>query len=632
MSDLSPEMADLWDLNGSPTPIPIATCSTNGRAARTHQAINYADANAALDAAQAERLGLEWRQRVVEAHARESSQLSVPSNQCAICLGQMTQATTTVIEECFHTFCRDCIATWCDKQAAKVTCGDQAAGGSGPVASCPLCRKPIVALLHDIRSDAEFLRSEPKDVRVAAERAAVARRRRVSAETKRVLDNERNDPLGPWALARRRAIYSTQQYSHRPYQRAGLTLPAAASPSLRVLPASAPPDLLSWLRRELVALLGVTDVETIVHYVLGLCEGPGIPAPAREAPQAGKPLSATRSDLSWLGPSPIEVALTQFLGDRTLHFLHELYAFALSPLPLEIYDRIRCYPDQNPSLAPMAGQAASTASSASTAMSSGVLTNVARVAQREHLMPQQENRDEETLAVVDRRRMRRMRKDQRRQEREIRRQDKQERKERKRARRSERMCRVEAATGASDDHRACTCDEEDACSVAGAREASLGSVHAGSSKSPTPGVFNVEELRRRRLMHLGVINRTGPHSSRGKAEASEGNPGRRDRDQASRCGDGAAVGVSSGDGNSAGCSKNSSEDMHADNYMHETPAVGLHESLIVLEPSSAPLGAKPSTAVRGRALEQEAKLRAACIKSMWQRATSNLECTHADQT
>ena len=61
-----------------------------------------------------------------------------------------------------------------------------------------------------------------------------------------------------------RSIYGSQQYSQRPYQRASLTLPAAASPSLRLPSGSGASDLLCWLRRELIALLGVTDVETIV--------------------------------------------------------------------------------------------------------------------------------------------------------------------------------------------------------------------------------------------------------------------------------------------------------------------------------------------------------------------------------
>ena len=250
-------MEDLWDPPGGDV---LATPAVP----RTRLAVN-ADANAALDVAQAERLQLERRQQALEAHARESSQPSVPSNQCAICLGQMARTTKTVIEECFHSFCRECIATWCDKQASKAGEGVQAgAGGSDSVASCPLCREPIVALLHDIRSDTEFLRSDPKDVRAAAERAAAARRRRVSGETRRVLDQERFDPFGPRALARRRAIYSSQQYSHRPYQRASLTLPTAASTSLRLPSGSGASDLLCWLRRELIALLGVTDVETIV--------------------------------------------------------------------------------------------------------------------------------------------------------------------------------------------------------------------------------------------------------------------------------------------------------------------------------------------------------------------------------
>ena len=193
-------MEDLWDpAVGDVPPTSPAVVP------RTRLAVN-ADANAALDVAQAERLRLERRQHALEAHARESAQPSVPSNQCAICLGQMARTTKTVIEECFHSFCRECIATWCDKQASKATAGgQQAAGGDGDsVASCPLCREPIVALLHDIRSDTEFLRSDPKDVRAAAERAAAARRRRVSVETQRVLDEERFDPFGPRALARRR--------------------------------------------------------------------------------------------------------------------------------------------------------------------------------------------------------------------------------------------------------------------------------------------------------------------------------------------------------------------------------------------------------------------------------------------
>jgi hypothetical protein len=605
------ETADLWDRNGSCD----ASC-TPADNLRTRQAVN-ADGDAALDVAQAERLGREQRQRVLEAHGRDSSQLSVPSNQCAICLGQMTQTTKTVIEECFHTFCRECIATWCDKQAAKVIQGDQAANGREPVASCPLCREPIVALLHDIRSDAEFLRSEPKDVRVAAERAAAARRRRVSTETQRALDNERNDPFGPRALARRRAVYSTQQYSHRPYQRAGLTLPAAASPSLRLPSGSGAPDLLSWLRRELTALLGVTDVETIVHYVVGLCEGSGIPAPTNEAPQAGQPLSATRS-LAWLGPSPCEAALTQFLGDRTLHFLHELYAFALSPLPLEIYDRIRCYPDQHSSPEPVARE------SACGAASSTAVLAVASVGQRDE-EPRQDNKDEDAVAAADRRRMRRMRKDQRRREREIRRHDKQERRERKRARRRERRHRAAAATSFSDEHATCSCDE-DAFTMAGATsERSLASAHAAVLKPSTTRVVDVEELRWRRLMHLGLVAQTGSHNDRGNAEVTEGNAGPGDQEQSSRSGGGAAVGATV-DRSSTGCSRYSNEDRHVDNHMPDTAAVRFHDVSSAFEPLSRPLGAWSTTTTRAQALEQEAELRAACIRSMWQRATTSSEC------
>lgn len=302
--------ADLWCPNGGDSVNPGAP-----------RAPVNTDAHAVLDKAQADQLRREHRNWALDAEARESSEPSVPSNQCAICLGQMTRATKTVVEECFHSFCRECIATWCEKHISKTTQSDPAMGISSSAAGCPLCREPIVALLHDIRSDTEYLRSEPKDVREAAERVQAVRRRRVSAETNRALGGEQLDPFGPRALARRRAIYTSMQYSHRPYQRASLTLPATASQSLRLPVGGGASDLLRWLRRELTALLGVPDVEAIVHYVLGLCKDSGIPAPTNDAPPAGQALSS-RGELH---SSSCETALQQFMGDRTLHFLHELY-------------------------------------------------------------------------------------------------------------------------------------------------------------------------------------------------------------------------------------------------------------------------------------------------------------------
>ncbi len=418
----------------------------------------WADAAAATEASEAEGAKQERRRHALAAAAaaREGSggqPPAVSSNMCAICLNQMTDDTRTVVEECYHSFCRECIATWCDRQAS----GDKAAAADAP--ACPLCREPIVALLHEIRGDDEYLRSRPDDIRLAAERAAAARRQR-NRDASRRLDAEVRDPFGPRALARRRQIYARRQYSHRAYQRAGRCLPAAAPASLRLRPGAAATELAPWLRRELIALLGIEDVETVFWFVLGLCERGGIPAPPAAAPPPGQPLRQG----SWLGVPPCEAQLKPFLGERTAHFLHELYAFALSPVPLELYDRVLCYPDQQPQPQPQAGTAAARDSGPAPA-------------------PVAERAAEETEAEQRRRERR-----QRRAERQKRRAQREERRERKRQRRS-------AAQRSSHGASALPTAAENAPVAAAAVP-----VAAAPSK-----VLDMTELRLRRLAYLGQL-------------------------------------------------------------------------------------------------------------------------------
>lgn len=566
--------AELWDdgleqlLPALPVARPVATLDQTQRAGRE------SDAGAATESAEAEAVCTERRSAALAAHAKEAAQPSVPSNQCAICLGQMTQSTRTVVEECYHSFCRDCIATWCDKLAAKAKANN--GGGAGgmmgqqqpnEVAGCPLCREPIVALLHEIRSDTEFLRSAPGDVRQAAERSSAARRRRISAETQRVLTVELLDPFGPRAISRRRAIYSGRQYSHRPYQRAGLTLPASAPPSLRLPTGSAATDLLKWLRRELMVLLGVQDVETVVQYVLGLCETSGIPAPSHTAPAAGRPLCSSGR----FGPSPCEAALRQFLGDRTLHFLHELYAFALSPLPLDIYDRIRCYQDQKTA-------AGDNVAKADGAAAEGRAETRRRPSsdRRERSRPLKDShwrlvREEEEEAEEHRR----VRKDKKRKRREQRQQDKEKRRERKRERRRDRRQREREEAEKDQDHEARNLSDGQIGSNDGGESVVTGAgpqlavslAAAGSAASATEP--DLDELRRRRLVRLG--------EETDLTETADQEP--RDADPA--------------------------------------PAAAAVLSLTA-DPTEG-TGCVPGNSRKAAALGKEAELRAACIQSMWQR-------------
>ena len=289
------------------------------------------------------------------------------------------------------------------------------------------------------------------------------------------------------------------------------------------------------------------------------------------------------------------------------------YAFALSPVPLELYDRIRCYPDQHQlvesaSRASDRGRNRDRDTDADTdrricAAAAAVSDSAGRAGRLDQFVPQNEN--EETLEAAERRRMRRMRKDKRRRQREDRdrdkeerRQSKQQRKERKRARRSE--CPAEATRNGCDERgtfarakedRASDSDRDrdrprrrdsggdsdsgtdrDRDSDRSTRGGSLASLSVGTPAGfgaaaqndcivlggvpQAPGVLDVEELRRRRLIHLGLLTKSAIQSDE-------------------------LIGVSLGERN------------------------------------------EESGAVSAQALEQEAQLRAACIKSMWQRASTN---------
>ena len=201
--------------------------------------------------------------------AAAASEVVVPSKQCAICLGQMDAASRAVVEDCFHAFCQGCIVRWCEKQQKVAAAGSSSSSSACPP-RCPLCREPIVTLLHDIQSDDTYTRSEPAALMHAAGIAAARSHRRAV----------QYDPLSVAAMQRRRTVYSQQLFSQRPWQRVNLTLPPGTLGTLAFPSGPALPLLLPWLRRELRALLRVDDVETVVQFVIGVCERLGIPPPS----------------------------------------------------------------------------------------------------------------------------------------------------------------------------------------------------------------------------------------------------------------------------------------------------------------------------------------------------------------
>ncbi len=74
--------------------------------------------------------------------------------ECAICLRRVSLRTEAFVcstdphasASCFHRFHLECILRWADEQRARSSAGP---GGPAPPPTCPLCRQPFVAIVHD---------------------------------------------------------------------------------------------------------------------------------------------------------------------------------------------------------------------------------------------------------------------------------------------------------------------------------------------------------------------------------------------------------------------------------------------------------------------------------------------------
>lgn len=212
-------------------------------------------------------------------------------------------------------------------------------------------------------------------------------------------------------------------------------------------------------------------------------------------------------------------------------------------------------------------------------------------------MDESASSSEDEAVVAERRRAKRMRKDKRRQEREQRVQEKQERRERKRTRHTcrERELKVESPVVPADENAASVCFRDDISgrpiatqteNDGGPSSASSGaSATASSAMGGAAGGLSIGELRRRRLIHLGLVS---SHNGNDRV-------------------------VPDVDDTQQACTKRRDNDLHHGNTVL-TAAAAASTSVV------SRTNALAATAT-ARTLEQEAQLRAACIKSMWQRCT-----------
>ncbi|XP_026739061.1 E3 ubiquitin-protein ligase Topors isoform X2 [Trichoplusia ni] len=248
-----------------------------------------------------------------------------PPPNCAICLGTCKNKSFT--DSCLHQFCFSCLLTW-----SKVK------------AECPLCKQAFRSIIHNVRSNHQYEEYLVVQRQTEAENTSRIDIDRVTAATHRTT----------FTLPRRETIAIQQLLRHYPFMADVFPTPAARAPVARRRrsPASfrrtvyrhnlwarplpdftgryrdCTPDfyrynetqmirLMPWLNRELHYLLNenIGHIAYVMSRILDLLPQHHINSPE------------------------FREAMHRYFGDRTDHFLHELYCFASTPYDMTGYDR-----------------------------------------------------------------------------------------------------------------------------------------------------------------------------------------------------------------------------------------------------------------------------------------------------
>lgn len=255
---------------------------------------------------------------------RRSGGRGSPPPNCAICLGTCKNKSFT--DSCLHQFCFKCLLTWSKVKAV-----------------CPLCKQNFRSIIHNVRSNDQY------EEYLVEQRHTEENVDRLDLSTL-ALPTRRFRYRTTLTLPRRETIAIQQLLLHYPL--VAEAFPRASSPRRRRSPASFRrtvyrhnlwarplPDftgrfrdcspefyrynetqmhrLIPWLNRELHYLLN----ENIGHitYVLN------------------RMLDLLRQ--YHINSTEFRDVMRRYFGDRTEHFLHELYCFASTPYDMIGYDR-----------------------------------------------------------------------------------------------------------------------------------------------------------------------------------------------------------------------------------------------------------------------------------------------------
>ncbi|OAY42258.1 uncharacterized protein LOC110622256 [Manihot esculenta] len=228
-----------------------------------------------------------------ENHSSSSSSSSGDSNPCPICLGPFLQE--SYLDSCFHKFCYNCILQW-----TKVVAGKHSRSPSS--LKCPLCKTENFSIIFGY--DGSSFQRQYVNVNVNFEHSSF-----FSKAHKYRLKCYYTEP----GILSNIVNVSRYWKSHKYLQ----------------------PNrwLLSWLRREIQALLQEEDVEIIVHHILGVVDSflkRGDQFHQMKTPEA------KQGEFKTL----VSNAARPFLAARTERFVNELEMFLASSFNIQAYDEV----------------------------------------------------------------------------------------------------------------------------------------------------------------------------------------------------------------------------------------------------------------------------------------------------
>ncbi|KAI8850983.1 hypothetical protein BC829DRAFT_488464 [Chytridium lagenaria] len=274
------------------------------------------------------------------------------TENCSICLSTFDDR--SVVVPCFHEFCFTCLLKWADISH-----------------NCPLCKQKFRECYHRLRSSRDYethvfssltwkVQQQVRTNRFhpyrnTGSRSLTAVRRRIAQNRDRMrraiapaMPNLLNDPdfQREEAKRKRRIIYDKGLYAKHIgmnlFSRYRTMLTPDAFKKCKETQARAVP----WIRRELQALLGETDIELIKDFIMIVLEKYEIQ-------------SQHAVDL-----------LRQFLMEHTEHFIHELVSFLRSPFNVDAWDRAVQYDGMGqPEISSGSGSGSGSGSNASSSSS-----------------------------------------------------------------------------------------------------------------------------------------------------------------------------------------------------------------------------------------------------------------------